>query len=138
MRPDRPGGAPPAGAAPADDRADVGAPAGGLPDNGAKANGPQPAPGAVAPPPPAPGQPWLAPDATARPFHRLLDAAARDAGARLEVEPVFRHLARLAWPDGTRRPLFGNALGLNADAAAALAADKTYAADVMSRAGLPV
>lgn len=81
---------------------------------------------------------WGAPDAGARPFHRLLDRAARATGGRLLLEPRYRYLGLLAWPDGTTRPVFGSALGLNSDAAAHLAADKTYTADLLAQAGLPV
>lgn len=74
----------------------------------------------------------------ARPFHRLLEAAAQAQGARFEVEARYGHLARLVWADGVAHPIFGNSLGLNGDAAAALAADKTYTAQTLSAAGLPV
>jgi D-alanine-D-alanine ligase-like ATP-grasp enzyme len=81
---------------------------------------------------------WRLPGPDARPFHRLLARAAEVRGARLELEPRFGHVARLVWPDGVTMPIFGNALGLNGDAAAALAADKTYTAQVLAEAGLPV
>lgn len=82
-----------------------------------------------------PGDPWL--DGR-RPFVRLLAEAAGRLGGRLELEARFGHVGRYHAPGGGVRPIFGNALGLNVEAAAMLAADKSYAAEALAAAGLPV
>lgn len=81
-----------------------------------------------------PDRAWLA---ARRPFVNLLAEAAASLGGRLEMESSFGHVGRYSGPDGQRRPIFGNALGVNADAAAALAADKDYTARLLRAAGLP-
>ena len=88
--------------------------------------------------PPEGASDWVSPGAGARPVHRLLDAAAQAQGARLLLEPRYGFLGRLVWVDGRAHPIMGAALGMNRDAAAALAADKSYAAQVLGAAGLPV
>jgi len=72
-----------------------------------------------------------------RPFVRLLAEAAEALGGHLEMETAYAHLGRFVAADGRARPLFGNALGLNSDAAAALAADKDYTARLLAAEGLP-
>lgn len=81
---------------------------------------------------------WGAPSDTARPFLHILAQAARACGAQLLMEPRFGHVGCIVHADGRRQMIFGNGLGLNSDAAAALAADKTYACDVLAASGLPV
>ncbi len=80
-----------------------------------------------------PGDAWLA---GRRPFLRLLAEAAERLGGRLELEERFGHVGRYHGPGGVVRPIFGNALGLNAEAAAMLAADKSYTAEALAAAGL--
>jgi D-alanine-D-alanine ligase-like ATP-grasp enzyme len=74
----------------------------------------------------------------ARPFLRLLEEAATSLGGRVEVDPAFGHIGRYIASNGRVWPFFGNALGLNSDASAALAADKTYCAQILGAAGLAV
>ncbi|MEO1677659.1 MAG: ATP-grasp domain-containing protein [Pseudomonadota bacterium] len=81
-----------------------------------------------------PGSAWLA---GRRPFVRLLAEAAAGLGGQLELEAAYGHVGRYTAPDGTVRPIFGNALGLNREAAAMLAADKDYTARLLAGAGLP-
>ncbi len=81
-----------------------------------------------------PGEAWLA---GRRPFVRLLAEAAETLGGRLVLEERFGHVGRYHAPGGGMRPIFGNALGLNAEAAAMLAADKSYTAEALRAAGLP-
>jgi len=78
--------------------------------------------------------PWLE---GRRPWVRLLAEAAEALGGTLEMEPTFGHIGRFTPRSGPSRPLFGNALGLNSDASAHLAADKDYTARCLSAAGLP-
>ncbi|RDC74835.1 ATP-dependent carboxylate-amine ligase [Rhodovulum sp. 12E13] len=82
-----------------------------------------------------PGDAWLA---GRRPFLTLMAEAAEHLGGRLELEERFGHVGRYHAPGGAVRPIFGNALGLNAEAAAMLAADKSYTAETLAAAGLPV
>lgn len=89
-------------------------------------------------PPTEPVQDWGPPGPEARPTHTLLHRAAQAAGGRLLLEPRYGYLGRLVWADGSAQPVMGSALGLNRDAAAALAADKSYTAQVLGAAGLPV
>lgn len=77
---------------------------------------------------------WLA---GRRPWVRLLAEAAAARGGRLELDAAWGHVGRYTGPDGRVRPLFGNALGLNPDAAAHLAADKDHTARRLAAAGLP-
>ncbi|MBT0959308.1 ATP-dependent carboxylate-amine ligase [Alphaproteobacteria bacterium KMM 3653] len=72
-----------------------------------------------------------------RPFLRLLFEAAAELGGSVEVETRFGHLGQYVDAEGTRRPIFGTALSLNSDAAAAIAADKDYTARLLQRHGLP-
>jgi D-alanine-D-alanine ligase-like ATP-grasp enzyme len=72
-----------------------------------------------------------------RPYQTLLAQAATDLGGSFTLDPVFRHLGQLTDPKGRTSPVFGNAIGLNSDAASTLAADKTYAAQRLTAAGLP-
>lgn len=72
-----------------------------------------------------------------RPYQTLLAQAATDLGGAFTLDPVFRHLGQLTDPTGRTSPVFGNAIGLNSDAASTLAADKTYAAQLLAAAGLP-
>ena len=81
-----------------------------------------------------PGDPWLA---GRRPWVTVLAQAAASLGGTLEMESRFGHLARYRPPGGRWRPLFGNALGVNCDAAAQVAADKDYTARTLAAAGLP-
>jgi len=82
----------------------------------------------------APDADWLA---GRRPFLGLLAAAAAQRGGRLEMEARHGHLGRYTAPDGRVRPIFGNALGANAEAAAMIAADKDYTARLLAAEGLP-
>ena len=83
-----------------------------------------------------PGDPWLA---GRRPFVRLLAEATARLGGVLELDGAYGHVGRFTPAGGgPARPIFGNALGLNADAAAALSADKSHTADRLAAAGLPV
>ncbi|MEL6522142.1 MAG: ATP-dependent carboxylate-amine ligase [Pseudomonadota bacterium] len=78
----------------------------------------------------------LQPTERDRPFLHLLQAAAAELGAEVHVEPRFRHVGQIQL--GAQRKLFfGNALSLNGDASATLAADKTYTAELLAGAGLP-
>jgi glutathione synthase/RimK-type ligase-like ATP-grasp enzyme len=81
-----------------------------------------------------PDEAWLA---GRRPHVRLMAEAAAALGGRLELEAVFGHAGRYTGPDGRRRTLFGNAMALNPDAAAALAADKDYTARLLDAEGMP-
>lgn len=82
----------------------------------------------------APGTPWLW---GRRPFVALLAEAAARLGGRLELEETYGHVGRYRPPGGGGpRPIFGNALGLNAEAAAMLAADKDYTARLLGGAGI--
>ena len=81
-----------------------------------------------------PGDAWLT---GRRAFVHLMAEAAERLGGRLELEEAFGHVGRYHPPAGPPRPIFGNALGLNPDAAAALAADKDYTARLLAAEGLP-
>jgi D-alanine-D-alanine ligase-like ATP-grasp enzyme len=81
-----------------------------------------------------PGDAWLS---GRRPFVHLLAEAAEALGGILKLEARFGHVGRYRAPDGTVRPIYGNALGLNAEAAAMLAADKSYTAEALAAANLP-
>ncbi|MEM0935880.1 MAG: hypothetical protein AAF865_16750 [Pseudomonadota bacterium] len=83
--------------------------------------------------PVTPGAAWLA---ERRPFVHLLAEAAAALGGTLELDEAFGHLGRYRGPDGCARPLFGNALGLNPEAAAMLAADKDYTARLLAAEGI--
>lgn len=72
-----------------------------------------------------------------RPFQRLLAEAAAELGGRLDLETDYGHLGRYVAANGRERILFGNALGLNPDANAQLAADKDYTARLLAADGLP-
>ncbi|MDT0681815.1 hypothetical protein RM543_03885 [Roseicyclus sp. F158] len=67
----------------------------------------------------------------------LLSEAGARCGGHLEIERTFGHLARFVRADGQARPIFGASLGVNSDAAAAIAADKGWTAEVLRAAGLP-
>lgn len=71
------------------------------------------------------------------PFVRLLAEAAEALGASLEMDREYGFVGRLVAADGQKIPIFGKSLGLNPDAAAALAADKDYTARWLSAEGLP-
>lgn len=73
-----------------------------------------------------------------RPFVRLLHEAAAQLGGQIALDGDYAHVGRYTGPDGRVRTLFGNALGVNGDGAAALATDKTHASHVLRAAGLPV
>lgn len=81
------------------------------------------------------------PDATllsrSPPFLRLLQEASETLGLRLDMESRYGFIGRLSGPDGASTPIFGKSLGLNSDAAAALAADKDYTARWLAAEGLP-
>ncbi|WP_116132378.1 hypothetical protein [Tropicimonas sp. IMCC34043] len=79
------------------------------------------------------------PDLLARsaPGLRLLAEAAAALGGQLELEAEHGRVGRYTAPDGRVRMLMGKALGLNSDAAAALAADKDYTARLLAAEGLP-
>jgi len=81
----------------------------------------------------APGAAWLA---GRRAFLHLLAEAAEALGGWLEMEAVFGHVGRYFAPSGAVRPIFGNALGLNPEAAAMLAADKDYTARLLAAEGI--
>ncbi|MEL7089208.1 MAG: hypothetical protein AAGL98_12330, partial [Planctomycetota bacterium] len=61
----------------------------------------------------------------------------RDLGGTVWIEPQYRHIGQIRIGKD-RSPFFGNALSVNSDAAAALAADKTYAAQALASEGLLV
>ncbi len=82
----------------------------------------------------APGDAWLN---GRRPFLRLLAEAAATLGGRLEMESRFGHAGWYHPPKGPTRPIFGNALGLNVEAAAMLATDKDYTARLLAAEGVP-
>lgn len=71
-----------------------------------------------------------------RPFLRLLFEAAADLGGRVEMETQFGHLGQFVSAQGDRCPIFGNAVSLNTDAAAAISADKDYTARLLAHKGL--
>ena len=75
--------------------------------------------------------------ARSAPGLRLLVEAAAALGGRLELEAEHGRVGRYTGPDGRVRLLMGKALGLNADAAAAIATDKDYTARLLSAGGLP-
>lgn len=77
------------------------------------------------------------PKGTLRPFLRCLSAAASQLGGRLELDMASRHISRFTPHKGPPTHFVGNALGLNSDAAAMLAADKQACAGILRAAGLP-
>ncbi|MEM9248820.1 MAG: ATP-dependent carboxylate-amine ligase [Pseudomonadota bacterium] len=81
-----------------------------------------------------PGDAWLT---GRRPFVHLLAEAAAALGGRLELEAAFGHAGWFHTEAGAVRPIFGNALGLNPEAAAMLAADKDYTARLLAAEGIP-
>ncbi|MBM7066253.1 hypothetical protein [Actibacterium sp. 188UL27-1] len=78
----------------------------------------------------------LIPTETDRPFLHLLAEATVSLNASVLIEPTYRHIGEIHHSN-TRRVFVGNALSVNADAASALAADKTYTANRLAAAGLP-
>ncbi|MEM1430704.1 MAG: ATP-dependent carboxylate-amine ligase [Pseudomonadota bacterium] len=82
-----------------------------------------------------PGAAWLN---GRRAFLHLLAEAADALGGRLELEAEFGHVGRFHAASGETRPIFGNALGLNPDSAAQLAADKDYTARLLAGQGIAV
>lgn len=81
----------------------------------------------------APDAAWLA---GRRAHVRLLVEAAAALGGRIELEERFGYLGRYHPPAGPPRPLFGQALGVNADAAVLIAADKDYTARLLASEGI--
>ncbi|SNS21140.1 hypothetical protein [Tropicimonas sediminicola] len=75
--------------------------------------------------------------AGAVPYLRALSEAAEALGGRLELETEHAFIGRYTPPGRPPRPILGRSLGLNADAAAALAGDKDYTARWLAAAGLP-
>ncbi|NDR57325.1 cyanophycin synthetase [Aliiruegeria sabulilitoris] len=71
------------------------------------------------------------------PFVRMLSEAAEALGISLEMDDEYGFVGRIVDRKGRRHPIFGKSIGLNADAAAHIAADKDYTARWLAADTLP-